>query len=179
MHPISASNDKPGKEILEILRDPLGYTSGNPRRVSTHVKFWFPPPLLGTHWCKVLSRDESRVEEGFHRVIKDQIHFALARNEGVEDRRVCEESDGRSDDELPGRDEWWKGGDCSEMRRLEVKGDLLESLPVLNTRPSVGKRPQEQWGVQRSRPAIRRPRHTSLPVRRSDPGESGDSSSGS
>ena len=98
----------------------------------THVKFRFPPPLLGTLRREFLSRDDSRVQEGFHWVIKDQIHFALAGNEGIKDRMLYEQRDGRSDNEFPRRDERRKCGDCSEMRRFGVKGDLLESFSVLN-----------------------------------------------
>lgn len=145
----------------------------------THVKFGFPPPLLGTHWCEVLSRDDGGVEEGFHGVIKDQVYFALTWNKGVENGWVYEQPDGRSDNELLRGDEWRKCGDCSEMRRLKVQGDLFECLSVLADRPSADETLQEQWDVRRSRQAIRRPRRTSLPVRRSGPGVSGGSLTGS
>jgi len=109
-------------------------------KVLTYVKFGFPSPLLGTLWYKFLSRDDCGIQEGFHRVIKDQIHFSLTGNEGIKDGKVYEQSDGRSDNEFLRRDERRECGDCSEMRRLGVKGDLLESLSILNIRAISGKR---------------------------------------
>ena len=147
---------------------------------SAYVMFRFPPPLFRTYWCEVLSRNGGGVEKSFQRVIEDQIHFVLTRNECVEDRRICEQPDGRSDDELLRREEWWKCDDRSEMRRLNIEGDLLESFSILRMhRASGGKKPQEQWDVQRSRPAIRQSRHTFPPVKRSGPGASGVSLTGS
>ena len=77
-------------------------------KVSTYVKFRFPPPLLRSLRCEFLSRDDSGVQEGFHWVIKDQIHFVLTRNEGIKDRRLYEQRDCRSDNEFRCRDERWK-----------------------------------------------------------------------
>jgi len=71
-------------------------------------------------------------------VVKDQIHFVLARNESVEDRRVREQPDDGGDDELLCRNERWQCSDCSEMRRRDVEGSLLESLSILYMR--VGQR---------------------------------------
>lgn len=99
--------------------------------VSAYVEFGFPPPLFRTYRCKVLPRNDGGVEESFHWVVEDQIHLALTRDEGLEDRGVREEPNGRSDDELSCRKEWWKCDDRSEMRRLKVEGDLLESLSIL------------------------------------------------
>ena len=111
---------------------------------SAYVMFRFPPPLFRTYWCEVLSRNGGGVEKSFQRVIEDQIHFVLTRNECVEDRRICEQPDGRSDDELLRREEWWKCDDRSEMRRLNIEGDLLESFSILRMhRASGGKKPQE------------------------------------
>jgi len=107
-------------------------------KVLTHVKFRFPPPLLGTLRCEFLSSDDSGIQESFHRVIKDQVYFALTGNEGIKDRRLYEQCDGRSDNEFLRRDERRKCGDRSEMRRLGVKGDLLESFSVLNIRAISG-----------------------------------------
>jgi hypothetical protein len=99
--------------------------------VLAYVKFGFPPPLLGTYGCEVLSGDDCGVKESFHRVIKDQIHLVFTRNEGVEDGRVSEQSNDGSGDELLYGEEWWQCDNCSEMGRLVVKADLLKCLSIL------------------------------------------------
>ena len=64
-------------------------------------------------------------------MIKDQIYFILGGNEGVEDGKVREQPDSWSNDELLCGDEWWQCDDCSEMRRLDVEGNLFRSLSIL------------------------------------------------
>lgn len=101
-------------------------------KVLTYVKFRFPPPLLGTLRCEFLPRDDCGIQEGLHWVVKDQIHFTLTGNECIKDGRVYEQCNGRSDNEFLRRDKRRKCCDRSEMRRLGVKGDLLESFSILN-----------------------------------------------
>lgn len=147
---------------------------------SAYVEFEFPPPLFRTYRCKVLPRNDGGVEESFHWVVEDQIYLALTRDEGLEDRGVREEPNGRSDDELSCRKEWWKCDDRSEMRRLEVEGDLLKSLSILRIHgTSVDKSPHRNWNAQQLLLAIHQSHRTSLPVRRSGPDASGGSSTGS
>lgn len=73
-------------------------------------------------------------------MVEDQIHFVLARNESVEDRRVREQPDDGGDDEPLYRNERWQCSDCPEMGGCDVKGDLFESFSILYIRLDVDQR---------------------------------------
>ena len=101
------------------------------KKVFAYVKFGVPLPLLRAYWCKILPCDDGGVQEGFQWVIKNKIHFVLRRNESIENGGIREECNCGSDNQVHYSHERRKRNDRAEMRRGGVKGNFLESLPVL------------------------------------------------
>ena len=75
--------------------------------------FGLPHPPLRSHRYKVLPRHEGGVEEGFHRVIKDQINFVPERNEGIKNGEAREQRVSWGYDEFVHGDE---RGQCKQWR---------------------------------------------------------------